>query len=57
MTGVFFSQSALEISIWDFFKTFFCVVVVVLRFEDSLGNQLPKCFMQFYTFGFCFFTI
>lgn len=33
------------------FIHFFYVVVVVLQFEDSLGNQLPKCFMQFYTFG------
>lgn len=55
--GFFFNNLPQKFQFGIFLKHFFYVVVVVLQFEDSLGNQLPKCFMQFYTFGFffCFF--
>lgn len=57
MTGFFFTICLRNFNLGFFLKHFLCVVVVVLQFEDSLGNQLPKCFMQFYSFEFCFFCL
>lgn len=44
MTGFFFSQSALEISIWDFFKTFFLCCCCCFTIRRQSGQSATKMF-------------
>lgn len=57
MTGVFFSQSALEISIWDFFKNI--LFVLLLLFYNSktvwaISYQNVLCNFTHLSFVFLF---